>query len=88
MTPAIYPRTSYQLSTVNFRLTVLACLLCILLLLQLAEGAYMTLAYDYSRNYVYPQTLGRTCQQVCFLNKMQCKMQLVTIFGFGKATTG
>lgn len=43
MTPAIYPRISYQLSTVNFRLTVLACLLCILLLLQLAEGAYMTL---------------------------------------------
>ena len=42
MTPAIYPRISYQLSTVNFRLTVLACVLCILLLLQLAEGAYMT----------------------------------------------
>ena len=47
-----------------------------------------TLAYGYSRNYVYPQTLGRICQQVCFLNKIQCKMQLVTIFGFGKATTG
>ena len=45
-------------------------------------------AYGYSRNYVYPQTLERTCQQVCFLNKIQCKMQLVTIFGFGKATTG
>ena len=85
MTPAIYPRISYQLSTVNFRPTVLACVLCILLLLQQIHD---TLAYSYSRNYVHPQTLGRTCQQVCFLNKIQCKMQLVTIFGFGKATTG
>ena len=40
-----------------------------------------TSAYGYSRNYVYPQTLERTCQQVCFLNKIQCKMQLEKVIG-------
>ena len=42
-------------------------------------------SYGYGPNYVYPQTYGRSCPQVCSMNKMQCNAQ-VTIMGGPRVT--
>lgn len=70
---------------VNFRPTMLVGVLCILLLLQLAEGAYMNTLHTVMVKLFWPQYFGKTCPQVCTMNKLHCNAQ-VGIFGVGRAT--
>ena len=57
--PAVYSKFSaYSISLLALHFAATAA--C-------RESIHDTLAYGYSRNYVYPQTLERTCQQVCWI---------------------